>query len=59
MCSNLGIGASLAAIFFALCIGLFLRRLQDEKKQYQQHHKIMTDAGLTDIKSTTKVLLFP
>ena len=29
MCSNLGIGASLAAIFFALCIGLFLRRLVD------------------------------
>ena len=51
---------SLLALWTMLRIPHDLRKsYQDEKKEYQQHHKIMTDAGLTDIKSTTKVLLFP
>ena len=49
---------SLLALWTMLRIPLDLRKYHQEgKKQDQVYHKTMTDAGLTDIKSTTKVSL--
>jgi len=51
--------ASICALWTMLGIPYNLLRNQNGKKQYQVYHKTMTDAGLTDIKRTNKISLFP